>query len=127
MFTPDFDKVVSTVVGLGVPGLILVLMIGGAGGAAAGAAGITAALAAFGPGGMVGGLISIPIAVLISKGIAEYGIEKILKAVLKEMKRKGHTKEELINKIGKYPVSKNLKLKLKEEIKNFYDKGTVTV
>ena len=118
MFTPKFDKIVSAVVGLGVPGIIFLGILGGAGGAAAGAAGLTAALSVFGPGGMIGGLISLPVAVLISKGIAEYGFEKILASVLKEMRKKGETQESLFKKIDKYPVSKKLKLSLKEEIIN---------
>ena len=127
MLKPSLDKVVGTIVGLGVPGLILLMMIGGAGGAAAGAAAITAALAAFGPGGMMGGLITLPIAVIVLKGVSEYGVEKILVQVLKEMKSKGYTKNELLNKIDNYPVSKKLKLTLKEKIEEFYTTNTITV
>mgnify|MGYP006301858885 CR=1 FL=1 len=127
MLKPSLDKVVGIIVGLGVPGLILLTMIGGAGGAAAGATAITAALATFGPGGMVGGIITLPIAVIVLKGVSEYGVEKILVQVLKEMKSKGHSKNELLNKIEKYPVSKKLKLSLKEKIKEFYSTNTITV
>ena len=48
------DKIISKVAALGIPGLVLVTAIGATG--LTGAAAITAALAALGPGGILGGI-----------------------------------------------------------------------
>ena len=52
------------------------------------------------------------------KEIAQYGVDAIFSAVIKELYRKGETKEEILRKIKKYPISKELKRKLKENIEN---------
>ena len=84
----------------------------GATGLAGGAAIITA-LTALGPGGILGGIVTLGIIGLISEGIAQYGIDTIFSAVVKELYRKCETKEKLLQKIGRYPISKDLKRKLK--------------
>ena len=114
------DKLVSKIAALGIPGLVLVTAIGATG--LAGGAAITTALAALGPGGILGGIATLGIIGLISEGIAQYGVDAIFSAVIKELYRKGETKEEILRKIKKYPISKELKRKLKEniEMKNAY-------
>lgn len=104
------DKVVAKIAALGVPGLIFVIAMSATG--LAGAAAITAALAALGPGGMVGGIAFLGVAGLISDALAEFGAEKILTAVVKELYLRGETKESIKAKVQKYPISKKLKLKL---------------
>ena len=106
------DKLVSKIAALGVPGLVLVT---GATGLAGGAA-ITTALAALGPGGILGGIATLGIIGLVSEGIAQYGMDAIFSAVVKELYRKGETKEAILQKVKKYPISKDLKRKLKESI-----------
>lgn len=108
------DKLVSKIAALGVPGLVLMTAIGATG--LAGGAAITTALAALGPGGILGGIATLGIIGLISEGIAQYGIDTIFSAVVKELYRKGETKEQLLQKIGRYPISKDLKRKLKEHV-----------
>ena len=108
------DKLVSKIAALGIPGLVLVTAIGATG--LAGGAAITTALAALGPGGILGGIATLGIIGLISEGIAQYGVDAIFSAVIKELYRKGETKEEILRKIKKYPISKELKRKLKENI-----------
>ena len=110
------DKIVQKVAALGVPGLILVVAISATG--LAGAAAITAALAALGPGGIIGGIVTLGVIGLISEGIAKYGFEAIFEAVVKELYTRGETKESVLKKIDKYPVSKDLKRKLTESIEN---------
>ena len=105
-------KIVSIIAALGIPGLILVTAIGATG--LYGAAATTAALAALGPGGMMGGIATLGVICLISKGISQYGFNAIFTAVVKELYKRGETKESIINKINKYPVSKTLKLQLKD-------------
>lgn len=108
------DKIVGKIAALGIPGLVLIIAIGATG--LAGGAAITSALAALGPGGMIGGILTLGTIGLISEAIAEYGMDSIFKAVVIELYKRGETKDLLLNKIGKYPVSKSLKLKLTEAI-----------
>ena len=124
------DKIVSKIVALGIPGLVLLLAIGGTG--YAGAAAITTALCAIGPFGMIGGIATLGLIGLISQAISEYGFEKIFVQVVKELVKKGETKEAILTKINADKVSKSLKLKLKEELEenwndelNFREGGTL--
>jgi hypothetical protein len=124
------DKIVSKIVALGVPGLVLLLAIGATG--YAGAAAITTTLCAIGPFGMIGGIATLGLIGLISQAISEYGFEKIFVQVVKELVKKGETKESILTKINSYKISKSLKLKLKEEFEenwndelNFREGGTL--
>ena len=101
------DKIVSKIAALTVA-------IGATG--LAGGAAITTALAAIGPGGMIGGLVTLGVIGLISEGISKYGVDAIFSAVVKELYRRGETKEKLKQKIKRYPISKDLKRKLNEYI-----------
>lgn len=108
------EKLVSKVAGLGVPGLILVVAMSATG--LAGGAAITTALAAIGPGGMIGGIITLGVIALLSEGLTEYGFDAIFTGVVKELYKRGENKASILRKIEKYPVSKGLKRKLKEEL-----------
>ena len=108
------DKIVSKVAALGVPGLILIVAMAATG--FSGAAALTAALAALGPGGMIGGVVLLGVAGLLAQGLTEFGFDAIFSAVVKELYRKGETKQSILKKIEEYPVSKSLKRKLKEEL-----------
>lgn len=110
------DKLVSKVAALGVPGLVLVVAIGATG--LAGGAAITAALAALGPGGMIGGIATLGVIGLISEGIAKYGMDAVLTSVVKELYKRGETKDSILRKVDGYPVSKELKLKLRDSLEN---------
>lgn len=108
------DKIVSKIAALGVPGLILFMAIEATG--FYGAAAMTTALAALDPGGMIGGIATLGVIGLISQGISQYGFDVIYTAVVKELYKRGETKESIVNKINKYPVSKTLKLQLKDTL-----------
>ena len=108
------DKIVAKIAALGVPGLVLVIAISATG--LAGGASITAALAALGPGGMIGGIATLGVLGLISEGIAKYGMDAIFSAVVIELYKRGETKESILNKIQKYPISKDLKRRLRESL-----------
>ena len=114
------DKIVSKIAALGVPGLVLMIAISATG--LAGGAAITAALAALGPGGMIGGIATFGAIGVISEAIAEYGFDAIFSAVVQELYKRGETKESLLSKIEKYPVSNNLKRKLKENVNKINEK-----
>ena len=113
------EKLVSKIAALGVPGLVLVMAIHATG--LAGGAAIVAALAALGPGGMIGGLVTLGMIGLISQGLSEFGMEAIFSAVVKELVHRGETKEGIFEKIDGYPVSKSLKRKLKEELEVYFN------
>ena len=116
------DKIVSKIVALGIPGLILLVAISTSG-LVGGAAIVTALATLGGPFGMLGGIALLGLTVLISKAISEYGFEAIFKGVIRDMKEKGSTKEEIIKKIESYPISKKLKLVLKDFLNQYWDEG----
>lgn len=108
------EKIVSKIAALGVPGLVLLIAISATG--LTGAAAITSALAALGPFGMLGGIATLGVIGLASQGIVEFGFDSIFTAVVKELYKKGENKESILKKIKRYPVSKALKRKLREEL-----------
>lgn len=110
------DKIVSKIAALGIPGLIFMVALSATG--LAGGAAITAALAALGPGGMIGGITTLGIIGLISEAITEYGFDTIFSAVVNELYKRGENIDSLLKKIDKYPVSKSLKSKLKEKLRS---------
>lgn len=103
------DKIVIKIVGLGVPGLMLMVAISLTG--LSGAAAITAALALLGPGGMIGGIITLVVAGAVASAIAEFGFDALFKAVVQKLYAKGETKESIKRKIEKGPWSAKLKAK----------------
>ena len=113
------DKVISKIAALGVPGLILVVAMGATG--YAGAAALTTALAALGPGGMIGGVCLLGFVGIVSDAIAKYGFDAIFVAVIKELYKKGESRESILRKINAYPISKDLKRKLRETIEKLDD------
>ena len=114
------DKIVSRIVALGVPGLVLFVALSAT--SYAGAAAITTALAAIGPFGILGGIASLGIIALFSQAITEYGFQAIYVQVIKELIKKGETKESILAKIDSYKISKNLKLELKDSLSENWPK-----
>lgn len=107
------DKIVDKLAALGVPGLIILVTMAISGWA--GAAAITSALAMLGgPFGMLGGIAMLGILSLISKGIAQYGFERLFQNVVLELRKRGKTKADIEREVFRYPISKELKLKIKE-------------
>ena len=116
----SLDKAVEIIAGLGIPGLVLIMLM--AASPWFGAAAIATSLAALGLGfGMLGGIATLGILAFISKALAKFGFEELFKAVLVKLKKDGVTYEEILKKIDKYPISKELKRKLREFIEEFYE------
>lgn len=110
------DKIVNKIVGLGVPGLVLLVAMAISGWA--GAAAITAALAMLGgPFGMLGGIAVLGILSMISQGIADYGFESLFEATVSGLQAKGKTNAQIEKEINSYPISRELKFKIKEYLK----------
>ena len=112
------DKIISKVAALGVPGLILIAAMSATG--LAGGAAITAGLAMLGPLGILGGIATLGVIGLLSQGLSEYGFDAIFTGVVKELYKKGETKSSILAKIDKYPITKSLKRKLREEVEKLY-------
>ena len=110
------DALMKKVAAIGIPALVLIVAIEVTG--LAGAAAITAALAALGPGGILGGILFLGLIGLAAHTIAEYGMEAVVKAVVKELLKK-NSKEEMIAKVKHYPITRGLKLKTIEYINHF--------
>lgn len=109
------DKIAEKIAALGVPSLVLIAAINATG--LTGAAAITTALAAIGPFGIVGGIATLGVAGIISESIVNYGSMKVYKAVINELySKRGETKESIMMKIEKYPISKELKRELAETL-----------
>ncbi|MGD1921123.1 MAG: hypothetical protein ACFCAD_20925 [Pleurocapsa sp.] len=111
------DKIVNKIVGLGVPGLVLLVAMAVSGWV--GAAAITSALAMLGgPFGMLGGIAVLGILSMISQGIAEYGFEALLEETISGLKAQGKTNAQIEKEISYYPISRELKLKIREYLKS---------
>ena len=109
------DKVVSKIVALGVPGLVLLVAMA-ASGWAGGAAIVTALAILGGPAGMIGGIALLCVLALISNALAKYGFERIFQASVRRFREKGMSKEEILRKVESYPVSRDIKLKLRDAL-----------
>ena len=108
------DKLVSKIAALGIPGLVLVTAIGATG--LAGGAAITTALAALGPGGILGGIATLGIIGLISERHSSIWSGCYIFCCYKRIISKRRNKGRNIAEDKKYPISKELKRKLKENI-----------
>jgi hypothetical protein len=110
------DQIVDKIAALGVPGLVLLVAMSVAG--FAGAAALTTALAMLGgPFGMIGGIAVLGILGLMSKGLAEYGFEKMFQGVVDELRKKGKTTSDIEKEVDSYPISKDLKLKIRDYLR----------
>ena len=109
------DRVVSILVGMGVVGLVLCFLIAsveGAGGMA-----IVLALVALGPGGMIGGVFTAVLIGLVTKVLAEFGLEALATAVVEGLLDNGWTVAEIRDAVKALPflvVSKTLKRRIYE-------------
>jgi hypothetical protein len=106
------DEVVRKLAGIGLP--VVVLLIAMASTGLAGAAAITAALAMLGPGGMVGGIVLLGVIGLASDALSKYGLTELLKGIYQERRSRGETN--LCREIDGLPISRELKLIIKEHI-----------
>ncbi|MFC5847882.1 hypothetical protein [Deinococcus petrolearius] len=101
------------IVGLGLPGLLLLLLIGTSG--LAGAAAVTASLALLGgPFGMLGGIAALGILAMISRSVSGYGFENLLRKVVDRLKNQGKSEKDIMEYVNELPVSSDLKQKMRD-------------
>ncbi len=112
------DSLITKLAGLGVPGLVLIFVMGSTG--FAGAAALTTALAALGgPFGMLGGIAVLGILATLATAIAQYGVDEIAKKVVSEMINSGRVTSDIINEINSFPlISTDLRAKLRDFVQN---------
>ena len=109
------DEIVRKLAGVGLPAVVLLITMAVTG--LTGAAAITAALAMLGPGGMIGGIVLLGIIGLASDALAKYGLESVLVEVYKKRLENGELYSTLRKEIDWLPISKELKLVLKDSIR----------
>jgi len=105
----SLDKAVRVLAKGGIP--VLVFLIAVALNPFTGAAAITTALVMIGPAGLIGGIVSLIGISLLSGVVAEYGIETLIKNLIKHFRSKGYTDLDIVKTIRDYPLSDGLKLK----------------
>ena len=111
------DKLIKRLAPFGVMGIVFIVALTSAMATGlAGAAALTAAMATLGPGGMIGGIVTLGVVGLVSSLAIDYGYDAIVIAVIKEQ-LKTKSKEEVWEEINKKKlISKSLKLKIKDYI-----------
>lgn len=111
------DKLVKKLAPFGVMGIVFIVALTSAMAAGlVGAAAFTAAMAALGPGGMIGGLLTLGVVGMVSALAVDYGYDALVLAVIKEQ-LKEKSKEDIWRSIEKKKlISKDMKLKIKDYI-----------
>lgn len=108
------DEFVERLAGIGVPALVFLIIMSTTGLAGA----ITATLALLGSGGMIGGVITLIVIGAGASVISKYGYSAIITATCKKIMQKDNlTREQMCEKIDKYPITKGLKEKVKAKIR----------
>lgn len=109
------DEICEKLAGFGIPALVFLGAMSATG--LSGAAAVTAALAALGPGGMVGGIITLLAMSGVFSVISRYGYSAVMISVSKKiMQNRNLTVEEMCQKIDNMLISRSLKARIKAEI-----------
>lgn len=114
----NMDWYINKIAGFGIPGLVLLIVMGTTG--FWGAAAFTVALSTMGgPLGMLGGVAVLGFLGVIASAISNYGVERIYQGVLTRLREKeGLSKNDILVKIDALPTTKSMKLKLKDFMEN---------
>ena len=111
------DEVCEKLASLGIPSLVFLGAMSATG--LSGAAAVTAALAALGPGGMIGGVITLILMCGSLSVISRYGYSAVMISVSKKIMHKQNlTKEQMFEKVERMPVTRTLKERIKSAINN---------
>lgn len=112
------EKILSKVVTVGVPYGVL-QFVRKASGHKGGASFTTGLSSLGGRWGMNGGIFALGLVGVTAGYITEQTTYALLNGVVKQLCVEGESQEEVFAKIDKYPVSKELKLKLKETVRQY--------
>ncbi len=66
---------------------------------------------------MIGGIALLGILGLIAKGLSDYGFETFFKALVDELQRQGKSIVDIEREVESYPISRGLKLKIKDYLR----------
>lgn len=108
------DLLISALAAEGIPMWVLNLAMKATG--LHGAARLTTALSALGPGGMIGGLVTLLLIQAVSAFLTEAAIDRIYARVVKQLIHDGYSAREILETIDGYPVSAYLKARLKRQV-----------
>ena len=112
------EKIISKVAAIGVAGSIFQIACKAS--KHTGCAAFTSGLGSLGGTfGMKGGLVTLGLVGIATDLVFEQAIDLILKGIVKQLCREGESQEEIFSKIDEYPVSVELKLKLKEVVRQY--------
>ena len=107
------DMFISTLTAEGIPALVLWLAIKAS--KQNGGARLTTALSSIGPGGMIGGLITLGAIQAASFVITEEMIEWVYTCAVHQMLKDGISKDEVISRINSYKISSGLRERLRNK------------
>lgn len=108
------DIIISALAAEGVPAWILRMAMKATG--LHGGARVTTALSALGPGGMIGGMVSLLAIQAVTFVLTEAVIERIYIRVVRQLCKEGYPSEDIMRTINAYPISGSLKERLKREV-----------
>ena len=108
------DIIISVLAAEGIPAWILRMAMKATG--LHGGARLTTALSALGPGGMIGGMVSLLAVQAVSFVLSEVAIERIYIRVVRQLCKEGYPIVDIMKTINEYPVSGQLKERLKREV-----------
>ena len=109
------DIILADLAGWGVPALVLKSVMDASG--LRGAAKLTAALSSIGPGGMNGGLVTLPLLGTLCQYTAGLTFVTVCEARAKLLCCIGENEEDVISRIDTWPISTAMKSQLKEHIR----------
>ena len=107
------DKVIATIAAEGIPACVLKVALNATG--LHGGARLTKALSSIGPGGMIGGLVTLGVIQAATYCLTKEAIERIYMNAIRQMYEDGIPHEEILSTIDEYSISADLKDRLKSE------------
>lgn len=107
------DKVIATIAAEGIPACVLKIALNTT--KLHGGARLTRALSSIGPGGMIGGLLSLGVIQATAYCLTKEAIERIYMNAIRQMYEDGISHEEIMSTIDEYRISPELRDRLKSE------------
>jgi len=72
---------------------------------------------------MIGGIGILVGIGLVSKALATYGFEKVFWSTVKGLEKKGTSRAQIVAKVRRYPISKDMKAKILYRLGDEPDQG----
>ena len=107
------DKVIATIAAEEIPACVLKVALNATG--LRGGARLTKALSSIGPGGMIGGLVTLGVIQAATYCLTKEAIERIYMNAIRQLYEDGISHEEIMSTIDEYRISPELRDRLKSE------------